>query len=116
MARRDIATEIMELERLQRNIEETQGENETQHQNAMVKTPREIDVERQEIRAAETQTEIQIEPCSGSHCEEETEVAGDSIRNKKSYYCKRFFLSLFYEMYWSGLLLLVFYVFQPQCK
>ena len=68
------------------------------------------------MKAAETQTEIQIEPRSGSHCEEETEVSSNSIRDKKFYYCTKFFWFLFYEMYWSRLLLLVFYVFQPQCK
>ena len=113
---RDISTEITELEPLKRDAQETQGENETPSQRAIVETPSEIDIEHQEMKAAETQTEIQKEPHSGSHCKDETEVASDSMRNKKSYYCKKFFRSFFYEMYWSALVLLVFYVFQPQCK
>ena len=107
---RDISTEITELEPLKSDTQETQGENETPRQNAVVETPSENDIEHQEMKAAETQTEIQVELRSGSHCEEEAEVA------KKSYNCKKFFRSLFYEMYCSGLFLLFFYVFQPQCR
>ena len=69
-----------------------------------------------ETNETENTTKIQTEVGSDSGSEDEAEVTSNSIWKKKGNYCKNFVRILVYEMLWSAWFLLVFLVFQRNCK
>ena len=74
----------------------------------------EIELDHQETAGTRTPNEMESQITESTPQIEET--IADESTNKKKQFCKKFLFSLVYEFCWSGMIILVLYLFRQNCK